>query len=270
MPLDAADVFRHCMAGSVDEVRRFLEQGGYADTVYKSAYGWDVGPDWLFTKPNDGTTVLNYVATWTDIIGEKAAELVALLLQHGADLQRDDGLDQWFTPLHNAVANGAHDVIEVILSHQVTTQRVLNAMFSLLKTHPRPPRLQQPQTVNLHTGDGRTPLHVLALCADPTDRMASLSRLLRHRPALDFAEPFDGNTPLHVMAKEGHSEVVVRLLEAGAAAGATNNAGRSPLQEAQHELVSLEQEGDPNTLPRRSKLSETVNVMEIAVLAYLD
>ena len=119
VPLDAADVFRHCMSGSVDEVRRFLEQGGYADTVYKSAYGWDVGPDWLFTKPNDGTTVLNYVATWTDIIGEKAPELVALLLQHGADLQRDDGLDQWFTPLHNAVANGAHDVIEVILQHQV-------------------------------------------------------------------------------------------------------------------------------------------------------
>ena len=62
--LDAADVFRHCMSGSVHAVKRFLELGGHADTVYKSAYGWDVGPDYLFTKPNDGTTVLNYVATW--------------------------------------------------------------------------------------------------------------------------------------------------------------------------------------------------------------
>eukprot|EP00966_Prymnesium_polylepis_P140985 3255562-Prymnesium_polylepis.2 len=57
------------MSGAVVEVRRFLEQGGHADTVYKEDYGWDVGPDWLFTKPNDGTTVLNYVATWTDVIG---------------------------------------------------------------------------------------------------------------------------------------------------------------------------------------------------------
>ena len=241
-PLDAADVFRHCMSGSVDEVRRFLEQGGYADTVYKSAYGWDVGPDWLFTKPNDGTTVLNYVATWTDVIGERAAELVALLLAHGADMQLDDGLDQWFTPLHNAVANGARDVIEVLLQ-------------------------SQPQAVNLPTGDGRRPLHVLALCDDPEDRMASLALLLRHRADLTFAEPFEGNTPLHVMAREGHSEVVIRLLEAGAPADARNEKGHTALDEANHELQIAEQEGDAATATRQSKLSETVMLMEIAVLA---
>ena len=32
-------------------MQRFLELGGHADTVYKEDYGWDVGPDWLFTKP---------------------------------------------------------------------------------------------------------------------------------------------------------------------------------------------------------------------------
>ena len=92
------------MSGSVGAVRKWLQQGGHADTVYQaraddisaiylgdlnrrfisalyisaiylgylsrqSAYGWDVGPDWLFTRPNDGATVLNYVATWTDVIG---------------------------------------------------------------------------------------------------------------------------------------------------------------------------------------------------------
>jgi len=242
MHLDPADVFRHCMSGAVVEVRRFLEQGGHADTVYKEDYGWDVGPDWLFTKPNDGTTVLNYVATWTDVIGEKAPELVALLLRHGADLLRDDGLDQWFTPLHNAVANGAKDVIEVILS-------------------------AKPDMVNLTTGDGRTPLHVLALCDDPADRMASLMLLIRYSGALAAAEPFEGNTPLHVMAREGHSEVCIRLLEAGAPKGAVNDASRTPLQEAQHALSTLEQEGNPNTVTRRSKLSETIANMEIAVLA---
>ena len=54
--LDAAVVFRHCMSGSIHELERFLSLGGHADTVYKSDYGWDVGPDWTFTKPNDGTT----------------------------------------------------------------------------------------------------------------------------------------------------------------------------------------------------------------------
>jgi len=240
--LDAADVFRHCMSGSLHEVRRFLEQGGYADTVYKSAYGWDVGPDYRHTKPNDGTNMLNYVATWSDVIGEAAPQLVDLLLKHGADLQRDDGLDQWFTPLHNAVANGAQAVIKVLLD-------------------------AQPQAINLTTGDGRTPLHVLALCDDPTDRLASLGLLLQYNTELNFEEPFEGNTPLHVMAREGHSEVVIRLLEAGASKGAINHAGRTPLQEAQHFLRVLEHAGDPSTVTRRSQISETITIMEIDGLA---
>eukprot|EP00966_Prymnesium_polylepis_P140986 3255562-Prymnesium_polylepis.3 len=121
--------------------------------------------------------------------------------------------------------------------------------------------------VNLTTGDGRTPLHVLALCDDPADRMASLMLLIRYSGALAAAEPFEGNTPLHVMAREGHSEVCIRLLEAGAPKGAVNDASRTPLQEAQHALSTLEQEGNPNTVTRRSKLSETIANMEIAVLA---
>ena len=43
------------------------------DTVYKEDYGWDVNPDYLFTKPHNNVTLLNYVATWTDLIGDDAA-----------------------------------------------------------------------------------------------------------------------------------------------------------------------------------------------------
>ena len=32
----AADVFRHCMSGSVGAVRKWLQQGGHADTVYQA------------------------------------------------------------------------------------------------------------------------------------------------------------------------------------------------------------------------------------------
>ena len=78
--LDASDVFRHCLSGAVAEVRKFLRHGGHVDTVYKSAYGWDVGADYAHARPSDGATPLNYVATWTDVIGlTDSAALVALL-----------------------------------------------------------------------------------------------------------------------------------------------------------------------------------------------
>lgn len=239
------------MSGSVSQVKRFLDLGGHADTVYKADYGWDVGPDYLFTKPNDGTTVLNYVATWSDVIGEASVELVRLLLQAGADLQRDDAQELWFTPLHNAVANGAHQLAAAMLE-------------------------AMPTAVNLTTGDGRMPLHVLALCDDADDRATTLDVLLRRRQGgadavakLDFHEPFHGQTPLHAAAREGYSEVVVRLLEAGAALNEINEAGRTALEEATFELQELERGvGEGNTAMRRSRLADTIEKMQIAALAY--
>lgn len=239
--LDASDVFRHCMSGAVGEVRRFLKHGGHVDTVYKSAYGWDVGPEWLFTKPNEGATPLNYVATWTDVIGAPAAELVALLLEHGADLQRDDGLDQWFTPMHNAVANGAHEVVKVMLR-------------------------MKPSAIHLTTGDGRTPLHVLALCDDATDRMATLELLLRNSADVVFAEPFEGNTPLHVFAREGFAEMVERLLGAGVPTTISNEAGRTPRQEAEHVLSQLETQAEP-LATRRERIEFVLCLFEAFALS---
>ena len=231
--LDPADVFRHCMSGSVEEVRRFLQQGGHADTVYKSAYGWDVGPDWLFTKPNDGTTVLNYVATWTDVIGPPAAQLVDLLIEHGADPRRDDGLDMWFTPLHNAVANGATDVATRLLA-------------------------RRPDLVDIPTGDGRRPLHVLALCDDAADRMTTLGLLLRHNAPLEHAEPFQGDTALHVYAREGHMDLAATLLAVGAPRTAKNEAGRTPFEEAEHELAGLDTQAEAASGTRRARLQQTM------------
>lgn len=252
-PLDAADVFRYCMSGDVEQVRRFLELGGHADTVYKHAYGWDVGPDWLFTKPSDGITVLNYVATWTDIIGDNAVEIARLLLNAGADLQRDDAQEEWFTPIHNAVANGASALVAVMLEFM-------------------------PEAIHLTTGDGRQPLHVLSLCDDPTDRISTLHVLLRSRPSRDgasacapnlgFCEPYYGNSALHSAARDGHSEVVIGLLEAGAPIVCLNEAGRTPLEEAKAELALLQDEGQPQTAMRRSRLETTIEMMEIAVVGY--
>lgn len=174
-----------------------------------------------------------------------------LLLKHGADLQRDDAQEQWFTPVHNAVANGAHALV----------REMLDAM---------------PEAINLTTGDGRSPLHVLVLCDDAADREATCDVLLRRRPALDFQEPFRGDSPLHAAARDGASEVVIKLLEAGASPGTTNEAGRTALEEAQFELSELQREGasnqnaaqEGNIARRLSRLQNTLQVMEIAMLAY--
>jgi hypothetical protein len=52
------------------------------------------------------------------------------------------------------VANGAHDVIRVILQ-------------------------LHPDTANLTTGEGQTSLHLLRLCDDAQDRMVTLELLLQ-------------------------------------------------------------------------------------------
>jgi len=251
-----AQVFLHCISGSVHNLKRYLEMGGYADKVYKPAYGWDefVGADWTHTKPNDGVSFLNYVATWSDVIGEPAVEMARLLLHGGADLLRDDGLELWFNPLHNAVANGASEMVAVML----------DAM---------------PDAVNLTTGDGRTPLHVLALCDEEQPRYATLEVLLRRRQgpdgsshvaSLNSKEPFHGQTALHMAAREGHTEVVIRLLEAGAPASEQNDAGHDPLDEARAELAALDAETQPTATQaeRHARLFDLISKMEIAVLAY--
>jgi len=152
-PITSA-VFIACMSGDVDEVRAYLEQGGHVDATYKELYGWDVGPEWRFTQPSQDVTLLNYVATWTDVIGAPAPELVQLLLEHGADPRRDDGLEKWYLPLHNAVANGAHDVVRILLH-------------------------MHPDLVNETTGDGESSLHLLRLCDDAQDRMITLELLIK-------------------------------------------------------------------------------------------
>ena len=79
-----------------------------------------------------------------------------------------------------------------------------------------------------------------ALSRRPQDRTATLEVLLRPRqsggetvaPQLDFQEFFHGNTPMHLAAKEGQTEVVVGLIQVGANPSIRNFAGRTPIEEA--------------------------------------
>lgn len=197
-------------------------------------------------------TVLNYVCYWSDVIEASAPRIGQLLLQGGADLERDDAQELWFTPIHNAVANGASELVDIMLEHR-------------------------PQAINLTTGDGRRPLHVLALCENEEHRMQTLEVLLRGRrdpdsgervtADLSMAEPFYGNSPLHAHAKKGFIDVAVRLLEAGAPAHAKNDAGRTPLEELTFDLDKLERENEQESVLERSRMAETKQAMELSLIA---
>lgn len=70
-----------------------------------------------------------------------------------------------------------------------------------------------------------------------------------------------------MMAREGHAEATIHLLQFGADVKAPNFAGRTPLDEAQSVLHALEVEGNAATAARRTKLAETIKPMEIAAIA---
>ena len=60
------------------------------------------------------------------------------------------------------------------------------------------------------------------------------------------------------------------LLEAGAPASTTNEAGRTPLEELRADLEQLEAEGSPaetHVAMRRSRLMATLEAMEISLIA---
>ena len=82
------------------------------------------------------------------------------------------------------------------------------------------------------------------------------------------ALPAEWHPGADAAAREGHSELVVKLLESGASPATTNQAGRTALEEAQAELDALERAGEPGTAVRRSRLADTIEKMAIAVLAY--
>ncbi len=67
--------------------------------------------------------------------------------------------------------------------------------------------------------------------------MAAVEALLAAGAHLEATSRRNGATPLHLAARAGRAEVVVRLLNAGAALGHRNKRGESPLSVATDPLT---------------------------------
>ncbi|CAM9638622.1 unnamed protein product, partial [Discosporangium mesarthrocarpum] len=195
---------------------RYVAEGGKIDCQYQEAYErqWNAcmgGQDYSWAEPGLGTTPLNYTLAFCDIIGmQQAGEAVSVLLELGADVNKDDGdPGVRYTPLHSAVANEATGLVRMII--------------------------QQGAQVNTPRGDGRIPLHTAMRLPPGKEKLAITGTLLVAGADINRREPFQGNTPLHMCCSMGDVATVELLLEAGADTSLRNGG-----QHTASELVRLE------------------------------
>ena len=143
------------------------------------------------------------------------ANILALLLEHGADM---DGRDiDGDTALHRASWNGKVKAGQCLLDHGAD--------------------------INAQNNDGWTPLYHAAYYGQ-----AKFARMLLERGARVDAQTDTGETPLHGAVKTDNIQAVRLLLEYGADVNARDNSGWTPSQWgsmlSEHEIVELLSEYD--------------------------
>ena len=85
------------------------------------------------------------------------------------------------------------------------------------------------------TSDGRTPLHILPLCADPAKR-SEVAEALVNAGADVNATSASGDAPVHALARDGFVDVVSTLIAFGANTLLENAEGLTAAELAQLEL----------------------------------
>ncbi|CAM9810217.1 unnamed protein product, partial [Choristocarpus tenellus] len=151
--------FACCYRGDLVSIRRFVAEGGKIDSPYLESYErhWNKamgGDDYSWAEPGLGTTPLNYTLAFCDIIGlHSAAEVVSVLLELGADVNRDDGdPGVRYTPLHSAIANESPSLVRMVI--------------------------QQGAGVNKPRKDGRIPLHTAMRLPGGQHKLSIMGMLL--------------------------------------------------------------------------------------------
>ena len=217
--IDAAKNNHHVLA------ERLLENGANVNVQ-----GWN------------GTTALHHAAKNNDLV------LVNDLLQNGADKDCQCTEPGGFrTPLHFAVEEDAHQVVEKLISEQANLKKVgsegfdavlLACWYGHLKC--LKPLLNAGLAINVRAETHKqTALHLAAI----EGNMDIFRALFRERPRqfreLVHAGDAKGDTPLHVAVLKGNKAAAKFLLENGALANQFNDNGLSAL----HFAIIYEESG---------------------------
>lgn len=169
----------------------------------------------------------NYGATAIDIvIQNKNLDLLKLLFDHGAKVDTCSGWGEY--PLHSAVRTQDLSIIMFLLNN---------------KADPNVANTKQYTSVHLAAGTGNAKILQLLLekNGDPNavdyeqnsplhdaSNAQVVEILLKHKAEID-AKNKDGETPLHVAAREGNFDVIQALVKNKANISATNKKGEMPL-----------------------------------------
>lgn len=158
---------------------------------YKRAQRLLAGGTNVNAKDQGGSTPLHGAASR----GQMA--LAGLLIAHGADVHATDKSGR--TPLHKAAGGGHRDVAELLLARGADVNGVGRRRSATC-----------------------TPLHMAAYSS------VEMTELLVAREAEIDARDVRGDTPLHVAACLGRTDIVQSLLDHGADPNCVNNRGYTP------------------------------------------
>ena len=182
-----------------------------------------------------GRTTLHAVIEWSDNV---AVGAVQFLLEHGADVNaRREDLS---TPLYLAAAKGNFEVAQLLLKHgaDVNTQdknqeTPLHLVSDKVNLELVRVLLNYGANVNAKNIRGRTPLHQVLNRQEYNDGAFRIAQLLVVKHNADVnTQDGDHETPLHLVSRNRHLELVQVLLDYGANVNVTNSQGQTPLHQA--------------------------------------
>ncbi|KAJ6104675.1 hypothetical protein N7523_010995 [Penicillium sp. IBT 18751x] len=168
------------------------------------------------------------------------------LLEQGEPI---DGQDNALgvTPLHCAVYQGNDEMVDFLLEHgangDATTANGQTALhIAAQKGHRKCMKLLFAHHVNLHIVDDSGSPSFHAAVGTATDE-STVPLLVKHKVLLNFQNPKNGNTALHLAVLTRRPRIILFLLEKGASIDIANDEGFTPLQMAANmdncEAISL-------------------------------
>lgn len=268
---DREELLLHAaQAGTASKIERLLKSGVAVDTCTEHGatalqvacfYGSvDVAKLLLRAGANPSCSDVDGNSA---ILASQEPEIVAMLIEKGADLNATD--DDGKSPLSNAVNSGFWEISKLLLAagakhcDQIEDDDELKLHSSHRSGDPREVKLlRQHGAVFSDTGaTGLTPLYIAAnagrtrlveellqngsdvngvveagwsplMAAASSDHLVTVQTLLRHGAELEYADEF-GYTALLEAAEQGNQATVMLLLLHGANATAANRSGSNAL-----------------------------------------